>query len=492
MRRAIVPAFVLLLLLQVVAVVLLAPAPVGAEVGETVIPVGEQVVWADGERNLTGKVTVLGTLTVRNYEMRYNISRDGEASFWVMKGGLLIFENVSLLHDNLSQRFFFKVEGRFVCHDSVIEHLSGQFVTGGGIKCVGGEVELYNTTIRECPEQGVYVEGDEGTVLLDNCTLFNLKYGVHVRGGGKATLQNGCLIEMFSEAGVIVNGGEADVSNTTIKGILSKETQGIAARNSQITVTDCEIGYVKHDGIELTDDASGGIYNTNIHRATVGIRMTDSSAVIEDCHMYDCLDGINLLQSDPKVRRCQLTDNINGIAAKDCTPNYSIEDCIIGNNEQLGIYTVGKGLSESGTKWTDEEGRPNGDARILQMWELGVNVSDHDGIPVNKARVTVHNADGEQVFEGPTSSLGSVLNIELEGERLDNDGTIHTQGKYEVRIVKDKKEAEKSITMDKGKVLTVALGDVEVITPTTLKWVFAAFIVIVCLGAVGFWWFRVR
>jgi hypothetical protein len=492
MRRVIVPAFVLLLLLQVIAVVLLAPAPAGAEVGETVVPVGEHVVWADGGRNLTGKVTVLGTLTVRNYELRYNISVDGGASFWVMKGGLLEFDNVSLLHDNLSKRFFFKVEGRFVCHDSVIDHLSGQFATGGGIKCVGGEVELFNTNISECQEQGVYVEGDGGTALLDGCTLSNLKYGVQVRDGGKATLRNGCKIEIFTKAGVHVNFGEVDVSNTTIKGSPSDETQGIAARSSKITVTHSEIGYVKHDGIELTDDSSGGIYSTNIHRATVGIRMTDSSALIVDCHLYDNLDGLNLFLSDPIVRMCHITDNINGIAAKDCTPNYTVEDCIIGNNEQLGIYAVGKGLSESGTKWTDEDGRPNGNARILQMWELGVTVSDHVGIPVNKARVTVSNADGEQVFDGLTSSLGGVLGIELEGERLDNDGNVHTQGRYVVRITKDNKEAVKSITMDMGKNLTVALGDVEVITPTTLKWIFAALIVIVCLGAVAFWWFKVR
>ena len=91
-------------------------------------------------------------------------------------------------------------------------------------------------------------------------------------------MRHGSTIELFSRAGVLVNLAEADVSNSTIQGDRSFPTQGIGARGSQVMITDCEIFECQSDAIELADEASAGIINCDIHDATVGVRMTSSSA----------------------------------------------------------------------------------------------------------------------------------------------------------------------------------------------------------------------
>ena len=102
---------VFLLMLQAIPLVMLGPAPSVEAQGTIIIGPDEHLVWENGSRNLTGGIEIFGRLTVRDYELRFNLSVDGEASFRVMEGGLLEFDNVTLLHDNLSAYFFFKVDG---------------------------------------------------------------------------------------------------------------------------------------------------------------------------------------------------------------------------------------------------------------------------------------------------------------------------------------------------------------------------------------------
>ncbi len=481
-----------LLMLQVLAVLFLASAPAGAELNEIVIPPGETVVWADDDHNLSEKVTVQGTLIVRNYVMRFNLSQDGEASFWVTEGGLLEFDNVTLLHQNLSAYLFFKVEGRFVCHDSYIEYLTGQFVTGGGIKVVNGEMEMYDTRISDCKVQGVYVEGPNGDVLLDNVTMDSIEVGVHVAGQGTATLQNGCFLDLYTKAGVLINHGEAHISNSTLFGDRSNETQGIAARGAQITVSDSVIHNNRNDGIELTEESSAHIVNTEIYDSIVGIRMTSSSAEIVECKIYDCVDGLNIFLSDPKVRRTQLIDNLNGISSKECAPGYLLEDCTIGGNTQYGVYAISEGFEENGTQWATDQGVDNTIARLVQWWLLDVNVTDKSGIPVSGARVIVRDSGGTEIFDGTTDALGSVRDIELEGSRVENDGTEIVEKSYQVRIEDGERWAEHKVLMDQDKTLQVSLGEAPAITDSPYFWAVPVILVLLVVVTVGYWWFRVR
>jgi len=479
-------------MLQVLAVLFLATAPAGAEINEIVIPPGETVVWEDEDHNLSEKVTVQGTLIVRNYVMRFNLSQDGEASFWVTEGGLLEFDNVTLLHENLSAYLFFKVEGRFVCHDSYIEYLTGQFVTGGGIKVVNGEVEMYDTHISDCQVQGVYVEGPESDVLLDNVTVDSIQYGVHVAGLGSVTLQNGCFLDLYTKAGVLVNRGEAHISNSTLFGDRSNETQGIGGREAQITVFDSVIHNNRNDGIELTEESSAHIVNTEIYDSIVGIRMTSSSAEIVECKIYDCVDGLNIYLSDPKVRRTQLIDNLNGISSKECAPGYLLEDCIIGGNTQYGVYAISEGYVEAGTQWTTAGDVGNTIARMVQWWLLDVNVTDKSGIPISGARVIVEDADGAEVFDGTTDALGSVRDIELEGSRVENDGTETIEKSYQVRIEEGERWADYKVKMDQDKTLQVVLGEPPDITDSAYFWAVPVILVLLVVVTFGYWWFRIR
>ncbi len=480
-----------LLMLQVLAVLFLASSPAGAEINEIVIPPGETVTWADGDHNLSEKVTVQGTLLVRNYVIRFNLSQDGEASFWVTEGGLLKFDNVTLLHENLSAYLFFKVEGRFVCQDSYIEHLTGQFVTGGGIKVVNGVVEMFNTRISDCQVQGVYLEGPESNVLLDNVTMDSIQYGVHVTGQGTATL-NGCFLDLYTKAGVLVNRGEVHISNSTLFGDRSNETQGIAARDAQLTVFDSVIQNNRNDGIELTEGSSAQIRNTEIYNSIVGIRMTSSSADIVECKIHDCVDGLNIYLSDPKVSRTHLINNLNGISSKECAPGYLLQDCTIGGNTQYGVYAISEGFEEMGTQWTTDQGVENTLARILQWWLLDVNVSDQKGIPSSRATVFVSGPDGTEVFKGETDALGSVRDIELEGWRVENDGTETVQKAYKVRIEDGEKWAEKKVKMDQDKTLQVSLGEVPTITDSPYFWAMPVILVLLVVVTTGYWWFRIR
>ena len=482
---------VLLLLLQMVPLALLATSPPVEAQGGIVIGPDERVVWENGTRNLTTGVEIFGKLTVRDYELRFNLSVDGEASFRVMEGGVLEFENASLLHDNLSAYFFFKVEGTFVAHDSEIEWLTGQFVTGGGIKVVSGTVELYDTRLHDCEVQGVYVEGRGGSVLLDNCTLERMQYGVHVNEFGEATVRNGCVIDEFTKAGVLVNFGEARVSNAVLGSDMTGSSQGVAVRGSDLTMEDCQVHDVSQEGVELADGSTGNITDCNIRNATVGIRMDDSTASVLRCSISDCVDGLNLLASSPEVTDCVLSDNFNGVSSKDCSNGYSLESCIIGRNSQYGIYAVGKGLSETYTTWS-HDGEGNGIARVIQWWTLDVNVTDKDAIPISSAQVVVRYANGTRAHNSTTDALGSVRGIDLEGHRIGNDGTLVEQEKYQVHIEKGQRWAEKGVRMDKDKVLTVVLGEEPDITESGWFWVIPVVVVLLVVVVVGYWWFRIR
>ena len=323
MRRTIAPLVACLFLAQALLVVVLSPAPASADVGDTDIALYEHVVWENGSRNLTGKVSVFGTLTVRNYQLWFELENDGEASIWVMDTGVLEFDNVTLKpwNSSRSEHFFIKVEGRFVAEDSVFEHLTGEFVSGGGIKCVDGTVELTDTRISNCEVQGVYVEGSGGSAVLDNVTMEHLQYGVHVKDGGSVTVRNGCHFDLFTKAGVLVNIGSADVSNSTFFGDRTNETRGIAVRGGVlVSVSNTVIHECFHEGITLDEETSAGMYSVEVYNCTVGIKMSSSSAVVKDCHIHDCIDGLNLYLSDPKVRQSVITDNFNGVASKDCSP----------------------------------------------------------------------------------------------------------------------------------------------------------------------------
>ncbi len=495
MRRTVAPLLACLLLVQSLIVVMVVPAPSTSEPTETVIAAREHVVWADGGRNLTGKVTIYGTLTVTDYELSFQLDNDAEASFWVMDGGLLEFDNVTLAPANASasHRFLFKVEGRFVARDSFIEHLTGEFISGGGIKCVNGEVELHNTTIAGSEVQGVSVEGNRGTALLDHCNISVVEYGVHVKDGARATLRNGTYVELFTHAGVLVNIGTVDISNCTFMGDRTEGSVGIAVRGGTLVrVADSLIHECHDDGIVLEDETSAGLYNNEIYNCTVGVRMSASSAEIVGCDVHDCLDGLNIYQSDPKVRRCVLTGNYNGVASKDCTSGYSLEECIIGGNSQYGVYAIGKGLSETGTTWTNGTGSANAIARIIQWWELDVNVSDHQDFPIIGAEVSVFAANGSRVYNWTTDSRGVVEDIELEGHRVLNDGTKVAQERYRVEIVKGDRTAKKAILMDQGKVLTVFLGDSGEEPTSSSRWFIVVLIFIVIIAALGYWWYRIR
>lgn len=483
---------VLLLFVQVIPLAILVPAPgADAQGGTIVIGPDEHLVWENGTRNMTGGIEIYGRLTVRDFEMRFNLSVDGEASFRVMEGGLLEFENASLLHDNLSAYFFFKVEGRFVAHDSEIEWLTGQFVTGGGIKVVGGEVELYNTYIHNCEVQGIYVENKGSSALLDNCVLANMSYGVHVNDEGMATIRNDCVIEPFSRAGVLVNFAEADISDTQMRSDGTAGAQGVAARGSKITVTDTHIGDVRNEGIELADESSGTISDSRIWNSTVGIRMSASTAEVERTEILDCLDGINLYQSTPNITDCLLYDNLNGLSSKDCAPGYSLKDCTIGRNGQYGLYVIGNGSFETGTTWTFE-GEGNSIARVIQWWMLDVSVTDMDAIPIASANVIVRFNNGSRVMNGTTDALGAVRDIELEGHRIENDGTDSIQEKYLVHIELGERWADYKVRMDKNKGITVQLGEEPEITENPWFWAIPVIVVLIIIVVIAYWWFRIR
>lgn len=487
MRRTALALVLLILLPSLLALLALTPPAAGE--GNIVIATDDNVVWEGGSRNLTGKVEIYGTLNVRDCELHFNITRDGEASFWVMQGGLLRFDNVSLLRDNLSANFLMKVEGRFIAHDSHIEHLTGQFIEGGGIKCVNGEVELYNTNVTACQVQAVYVEGTKGKALLEGCLVENLQYGVHVTGGGSVTVR-GTVFERFTRAGVLINKGEGHISNSTFLGVRSSLSQGIAARDAQLQVSDCEIHEIHSEAIEMTDETWGSVTNCQIWNATVGIRMTSSSADVWSCNIRDCLDALNLLDSDPNIKSCRLTGNVNGVSSKDCSPAYELRDCIIGDNEQYGAYVVGKGFSEEGTVW-EVNGRPNSIARVIQWWTLDIQVNDTADIAVAGANVVVRFSNDTRAFNGSTNALGAIRDIILEGHRVTNDGTNFTQKAYTVTITKGEREAQKKLNVNMDKSLTVFLGQgPEDATGSPWFWVVISIIVVVALAGVGLWWYR--
>ncbi len=493
MMRRLGTVVIALLVLQSFAVLLLFAAPVAAEINEIVVPPGETWTWEDDEENLTSKVTVQGTLIVRDYVFNLNITKDGEASFWVSTGGRLVFENVTILQvNNTSAYMLFKVEGTFECHDSYLEHLTGQFVTGGGIKVVNGVAEIYNTSITGCEVQAVYVDGPKSSVILDNCSISDVQYGVHVSSTGTATIRNGCNIELFTSAGVLVNHGEVEISNSTIFADRTNKTKGVAIRDGEARIFDSEIHNAREDGIELTDESSGLIVNTHIHNCTVGIRMTSSSAVVKGGNIHDCLDGMNIYLSDPKVTSTHLVDNLNGISSKECKPDYVLTDCTIGGNSQYGVYAVSEGLSETGTKWTNAQGEGNELARVLQLWLLDVNVTDQTASPVSNAEVIVHDSDGKRVFNDTTDALGSVRDIDLEGHRILNDGTEVVQGKYAVRVEDGERWAEHQVMMDQDKTLIVSLAEPTTITDSPYFWAVPVMIILLVIVAVLYYWYYIR
>jgi hypothetical protein len=211
-----------------------------------------------------------------------------------------------------------------------------------------------------------------------------------------------------------------------------------------------------------------------------------------ECKIYDCVDGLNIYLSDPKVRRTHLIDNLNGISSKECAPGYLLEDCTIGGNTQYGVYAISEGFEENDTQWTTDQGAGNTIARMVQWWLLDVNVTDRSGIPVSGARVIVRDSEGIEIFDGTTDALGSVRDIELEGSRVENDGTEDVQKSYQVRIEDGDRWAEHKVLMDQDKTLQVSLGEAPAITDSPYFWAVPVILVLLVVVTVGYWWFRVR
>ena len=164
---------------------------------------------------------------------------------------------------------------------------------------------------------------------------------------------------------------------------------------------------------------------------------------------------------------------------------------------QWGVYTLGKGFSQSGTLWTDgEEGAPNEEGRVIQMWYLTVNVTDNNGLPVYRASVRILASNGNELYNVETNTLGSINeSFVLEGHRIMNDGTREDAGSYTLLVDKGLQKAENPVTMDQTKEITVVLGEVEKIEDTKLgllEIVILLLIIVAILAGAAYYWMYVR
>ncbi len=498
---AVAPAFILAL-----AVLGLVAETAEAAIGDLTIDATQDVTWpeeGEKERNITGKVSVYGKLTVHDYTLLFNITQDGEASFWVYEGGTLVFDNVHLVQ-NGSYYMFFKVSGTFICRDSDLEGLTGDFTTGGGIKCVDGTVELHDTEVHHCKAMGVFAEGLDASVLLEGCTVYNMSWGLVARGGAQLVVRN-TTIELFDKFGVNADGAGLEMVDCVVNGSygdgsdLDVYTVGVGAvRSSEVTMTRAEIHQCIGEALQLVEGTTATLENCNLHNNTVGVGIDEckDEILIYITRISGNTDGLHIKQSNNiTVRECRLVGNVNGITSKDCPGSgYILEDCHIGGNTQFGAFVIGTGFNEEGTTWTDEGGEPNGIGRLLQKWTVDIEVQDADDNPAIGAHVRLLFPDGSVAFNGSTDSVGMVQDIKLEGSRVLQDGTVVEMDDYTVKIVKGKKEAEKAFAIDRDKTITVVLGKVEEVSPLSspYAWAIIGLLIIALLAGFGYYWVRIR
>lgn len=468
-----------------------------AQGAEIIVGPDETLDWVGLNRTLDGRVTVLGRLNVRDSLLSYNITTSGDASFWVRTTGQLTFENVTLLALNRSAYFFFKVEGRFVAHGSRLFHLSGSYYSGGGIKCVGGKVELVGTNVTDCESMAISVEADAGSAVVERCNLSGKQYGITAKDGASVRVHN-TTIQGFTNMGVTLSNATGEFLNCDIRSdTASTVAKGIGARAAHLDMSGTTVSYCRSDAIELVENTTGELRDCELHHCTVGLRMTGLTGemMVLGCSIHHNLDGINIYKSsNVLIDQCTLVGNVNGIASKDCKGGYTLSGNRIGNNSQLGAYVVGEGFSEEGTTWTDVDGFVNAEARVKQMWSLDLLVTDNSGRNVSGAEVLIRSPDGTE-FNYTTNSFGKVASgIVLAGHSINNNGTRVDVGGYKVTIKLGLVEAKKTVVMDRNKGLTVILGEVEKVSPlrTPLGMATIALIVIAIICGAGYWYLRLR
>jgi len=486
-----------LMLLGTLALALVPLPRTSAAGAEIIVGPDETLDWVGENRTIDGRVTVLGRLNVRDSNLTYNITTSGDASFWVRATGQITFENTTLLALNRSAYFFFKVEGRFVAHGSAIFHLSGAYYTGGGIKCVGGRVELRDTNVTDCEAMAVSVEGSAGSAVIERCNLQGKQYGITAKDGASISVHN-TTIEGFTNMGVTVSNATGDFLNCVIRsGTNSTVAKGIGARAAHLDLTGTTVSNCRTDAVELIENTTGELRDCELFNCTVGLRMTGLTGDMRvwSCRIHNNLDGINLYKSSGVViEQCSLVRNINGIASKDCDGGYTLTGNRIADNGQFGCYVVNDGLSEEGTNWTTAEGYVNGESRVKQMWTLDLQVNDRSGRNVSGAEVLVRTANGT-VFNYTTNSFGQVAGgIVLEGYRITVNGTRVDAPGYKVTIKLGLVEAKKTVVMDRHKGLTVILGEAEKVSPlrTPLGIATIALIILAIICGAAYWYLRLR
>jgi hypothetical protein len=492
-------ACLLLLLIAPAALPFALPHASAAPTTEIVVGPDDTLTWEDDEKFLEARVTIYGTMVVRNYDITYNITQSGLVAFIVMDGGSLTFEDVTVESENNSKYMFFKVEGQFTAKRCSIDALSGSFLDGGGIKCAGGTVKLEDTTVKDCEAMAVYALGADARVTLENCTLTNGAYGIVAKDGATVVARNS-TIESFTKVGVTLNKAEASLVHCTVMPNTSVNgTTGIAALTSELELRDTEVRYCNEDAVELVQETTAEIVSCEVHHSMVGIRMTelDGDVTINGSRIHHNLDGLNMyICAGVLIEQTLLVDNTNGLSAKDCPGDgYILRGCHIGNNTQLGAYIVGKGLHEDGTTWTDLAGHPNGVARLIQLWTLGVHVRDSDGRNVTLAKVNVQMANGTAEANYTTDSFGNVTGgIVLEGWKVLANGTRVDAGGHKITIKSGSVTVKKTVEMVEDRNLDITLGEVIPVSPlrTPLGWAVITLIFVAIGCAAMYWYLRLR
>jgi len=492
-------ALVMVLLLVGTMALALVPLPRATAAGADII-VGpdETLDWVGVNRTLDGKVTVLGKLNVRDSVLWYNVKGTATASIWVRTTGQVTFENTTLQNMTDSNYLsIFKVEGKFVARNSALFHLSGSYLTGGGIKCVGGKVDLQDTNVTTCEAMAISVEGPSGSAVVERCNLQGKQYGITVKDGASIDVRN-TTIEGFATMGVTITNATGEFLNCNIRSDTnSTVSKGIGVRAAHLDMTGTTITNCNTDAVELVENTTGELRDCEMYNCTVGVRMTGLTGDMHvwGCRIHDNIDGMNIyMSSGVSIEQCSLVGNLNGISSKDCAGGYTLTDNRIGNNSQLGCYVVGKGFSETGTIWTDVDGHGNSKARVKQMWSLDLQVNDKSGRNVSGAVVLITTSDGTE-FNYTTNSAGKVPSgIVLEGYRIMDNGTRIDAPGYKVTITLGLVTAKKTVVMDRDKGLTVILGEAEKVSPlrTPLGMATIALIIIAILCGAAYWYIRLR
>jgi hypothetical protein len=412
MWRKTATALLLLALVLSLGLAAIMPRIASGQGTEIIVGADETLVWADGERVLDGRVTIYGEMVLRDYNVTYNVTQSGLVAFIVMPGGSLTFERARVQADNGSQYMFFKVEGSFVAVDSYIDHLSGSFIDGGGIKCMGGTVELTNVTLDNCQSMAIFASGASARVTMEGHNITGSPYGVVAKEDATIILRN-VTLEGFTNYALQLNDAVGEVRGCHFTNAVGTASTGIGARASRLEVRETNVSYLKGgNGMELVDLTTADIVDCEVYNCSAGIRMSelDGGVTVSSTSIKGCVDGINMnVCAGVLIEGCALTLNINGVASNACPGDgYTLRNCRIGNNFQLGAYVVGKGFNEEGTVWADLSGAPNGLARMKQLWTLYVHVEDSYAVPVFGAEVNVRSANGTVNFNFSTDSAGNL------------------------------------------------------------------------------------